>query len=201
MNQELLNNPFDGEFQSITSPFGALLREIVGTIDEHGLKRRHLSKHATKVSRFFSTLEKQSFRSESAEGLRARLLKNHDTLFTFIHHDDVPWNNNTPENAIRRFAYYRDGNPGRLKREGLEQYLVLLSLCQSCHYKNVSFLKCFLSKERDIDGYCKNQRKRRRRSAIEIYPDGIVRPDFGGRVCRKANPIKHEDGSLDQSGE
>ena len=39
MNQELLNNPYDDELQSITRPFGALLRSVVETVDEHGLKR------------------------------------------------------------------------------------------------------------------------------------------------------------------
>src|SRR5262245_18365570 len=33
MNQELLSNPFDQDLQSITGPFGTLLREIVATID------------------------------------------------------------------------------------------------------------------------------------------------------------------------
>jgi hypothetical protein len=33
MNQDLLNNPFDEELQSVTSPFGVLLREVVTTID------------------------------------------------------------------------------------------------------------------------------------------------------------------------
>ena len=42
MNQDLLDNPFDEELQSITGPFGTLLHQIVGTIDEHGLRRRYL---------------------------------------------------------------------------------------------------------------------------------------------------------------
>ncbi len=37
MNQELLSNPFDEELRSVTGPFGTLLRQIVATIDEHGL--------------------------------------------------------------------------------------------------------------------------------------------------------------------
>jgi hypothetical protein len=45
MNQELLNNPFDTELQSITGPFGTLMRAIVMDIDEHGLKRCHLVRH------------------------------------------------------------------------------------------------------------------------------------------------------------
>jgi Transposase IS66 family len=187
MNQELLDNPFDEELQSITGPFGTLLRGIVVTIDEHGLKRQHLLKHEREIGRFVTSLDKQSFRSESAESLRERLINNRDKLFTFIHHDGVPWNNNTPENAIRQFAYYRDGNPGRLKEPGLKEYLVLLSLCQTCRYKKISFLRFLLSRERDISAFCKRPRSKYRCVNIEVYPKGVVRPDFGGRVKRTAN--------------
>jgi hypothetical protein len=201
MNQELLNNPYDEEFQSITSCFGALLREIVVTIDEHGLKRQHLMKHQRDVDMFFASIEKQSYRSEAAEALRARLLKNRDKLFTFIRYDGVPWNNNTPENAIRRFAYYRDGNPGRFKETGLKEYLVLLSLCQTCHYKGVSFLKFLLSRERDIDAFCRQRCRKRRRCSIEIYPKGVVRPDFGRPVGRTPQSGKAENDPGGQDGQ
>ena len=53
MNRALLDNPFDQELQSITTPFGALLREVVGTIDKHGLKRRYLQGHAKAAAAFF----------------------------------------------------------------------------------------------------------------------------------------------------
>ena len=180
MNQELLNNPFDQELQSITSPFGTLLREIVVTIDEHGLKHWYLRKHRQSVTRFFRSLAAQMYRSETAESLRARLLKYQNRLFTFIEYDGVPWNNNNSENAIRRFAYYRDGTPGLLTEAGLKEYLVLLSLCQTCHYRGVSFLRFLLSREKDIDAFCQRPR-RRALPNIEVYPKGVVRPDFGGR--------------------
>jgi hypothetical protein len=182
MNQELLGNPYDEELQSITHPFGALLRKIVDTIDEHGLKRRYLERHARRVATFFASLEKQSFRSEAAESLRARLLKNRGKLFTFIHDDGVPWNNNNPENASRRFAYYRDSNPGRLKEPGLMAYLVLLSVCQTCHFKDVSFLQFMLSRERDVDAFRQRPRRKRQFPSVEVYPKGIARPDFGGKI-------------------
>jgi predicted RecB family nuclease len=184
MNQELLNNPYDGELQSITGPFGRLLREIVDTIDRHGLKRRHLGKHERNVAKFFMSLATQVYRSEAAETLRARLVKYQDKLFTFIRYDGVPWNNNNAENAIRRFAYYREETPGRLKEPGIKDYLILLSLCHTCHYKGVSFLKLLLSRQRDIDAFCLRPRRRLRSPGIEVYPKGVVRPDFQSR--RKA---------------
>ena len=62
-----------------------------------------------------------------------------DTLFTFIKYDGVPWNNNNAENAIKRFAYYREDTAGTMKEEGLSDYLVLFSIYQTCRYKGVSF--------------------------------------------------------------
>jgi uncharacterized protein (TIGR03067 family) len=187
MNQELLNNPFDTELQSITGPFGVLLREIVTSIDQHGLKHRHLRRHQRGVDKYLQSLATRNFRSEAAEALRGRLLKYRDKLFTFLGHDGVPWNNNNAENAVRQFAYYRDGNPGRLKEPGLKDYLVLLSLYQTCRYRGVSFLKFLLSKERDLDAFCQGRRRKRRVSAIEVYPKGVTRPDFGPTRADVAN--------------
>src|SRR5207249_9759746 len=169
-------NPFDEDLQSVTGPFGALLREIVTTIDQYGLKRCHLKKYDRGVARFFESLAGQSFRSEAAEALRQRLLKNRDKLFTFIQHDGVPWNNNSAENAIKRFAYYREDTVGIMKEPGLKDYLVLLSLCHTCRYRGISFLKFLLSRERDIDAFGVKGRAKRRRPLIEVYPKGLVPP-------------------------
>jgi hypothetical protein len=176
MNQDLLNNPYDEELQSVTRPFGTLLRAIVATVDEHGLKKRHLQRHKQGVSTFFRQLMGQSFHSDAAEALRERLLKNRDKLFTFIEYDGVPWNNNNAENAIKRFAYYREDTAGTMKEAGLSNYLLLLSICHTCRYKRVSFLTFLLSRNRDMDAFCTNQRRRQRSRSIEIYPKGFVPP-------------------------
>jgi Transposase IS66 family len=190
MNQDILNNPFDEELQSVTGPFGALLRDIVTTIDQHGLKRCHLKKHDRGVARFFESLVGQSFRSEAAEALRQRLLKNRDKLFTFIQHDGVPWNNNSAENAIKRFAYYREDTVGVMKEAGLADYLVLLSLCHTCRYRGLSFLKFLLSRERDLDAFGTPGRAKRRRPVIEVYPKGFVPP----HLARLRNKAPHKSG-------
>jgi predicted RecB family nuclease len=167
INEELLRNPFDEELQSITRPFGTLLRDIVTTVDQHGLKRRHLERHNPEVEEFFRNLGEQHFQSEAAQSLRTRLNKNREKLFTFIHHDGVPWNNNNAENAIKRFAYYREDTVGIMKESGLTSYLVLLSICHTCRYKGVSFLKYLLSRERDVDVFCKGK-QRKREAMIEM---------------------------------
>jgi uncharacterized protein (TIGR03067 family) len=186
MNQELLNSPFDAELQSVTGPFGTLLRAMVADIDEHGLKRRRLVRHNQNVKRYFESIEGQAFRSEAAEAMRGRMLKNRGKLFTFIEHDGVSWNNNLAENAIRQFAYYREAHPGRLRESGLKDYLVLLSLYQTCRYRGVSFLKFLLSRETDMDAFCERPGRRRPSPLIEVYPEGEGRPDYGPTVVEMA---------------
>ncbi|MBI5594050.1 MAG: IS66 family transposase [Deltaproteobacteria bacterium] len=176
MNQEILNNPFDEDLQSVTQPFASLLRTIVTTVDTHGLKRKHLERHSGEVDEFFNVLSALSFRSEPAQALQDRLMKNRNKLFAFIHHNGVPWNNNNAENAIKRFAYYREDTVGIMREKGLNDYLVLLSIYQTCRYKGISFLKFLLSRERDIDRFCAGNRSPRRRSAIELYPKGFIPP-------------------------
>jgi hypothetical protein len=176
INQDLLNHPFDEELRSITQPFGTLLQSIVSTVDKHGLKSRFLKAHEAGVAGFFRMLSERSFSSEVAESLRDRFLRYQDRLFTFIHYDGVPWNNNCAENAIKRFAYYREDTVGTLTEAGLNDYLVLLSIYQTCRYKGVSFLKFLLSRELDIDSFCAGKRTKERPPLIEAYPAGFVSP-------------------------
>ena len=187
MNQELLNNPYDEELQAITQPFGGLLRAVVETVDEHGLKRRHLQKHKRDVDGFFRNLTEHTFRSEAADSLRNRLVKYQDKLFTFIDHDGVPWNNNNAENAIKKFAYYREDTAGIMSEEGLSDYLVLLSIYQTCRYKEVSFLKFLVSGQRDVDSFCMKKRSQRRWPTIQVYPKGFVPPHFPKRDKQKVD--------------
>jgi hypothetical protein len=175
MNQQILDNPFDYELQSITQPFGVLLRAIISTVDEHGLKKWYLKRHSRAVAEFMQAISKQSLRSETAAALRDRLIRYQDKLFTFIRHDRVPWNNNSTENAIKQFAYYREGTTGVMKESGLTDYLVLLSIYQTCRYKGVSFFKFLLSKQRDVDGFRAGKRISRR-VGIELYPKGYTPP-------------------------
>lgn len=174
INQELLCNPFDEELQGITRSFGILLRAIVSTVDEHGLRRHHLKKHDREVAAFFRSLTDRAYSSEAAVALRDKLLRWQDKLFTFIRYDGVSWNNNNAENAIKRFAYYREDTIGVLTQAGLADYLVLLSLFQTCRYKSVSFYKFLLSREQDIDAFRRGPRTIRQAPAIEVYPPGFV---------------------------
>jgi hypothetical protein len=168
-----VGNPWDEELKSLASAFGSLLRAVVATIDRYGLRQRHLGKHRRDVDRFFQTAAAEPLRSEVAEAYRKRLLKYRDKLFTFLDHDGVPWNNNNAEHAVKGFAYYRTVADNLITAVGLNQYLVLLSLYQTCKYKRISFLKFLLSGETDIDAFCAGSGKRVL-PAIELYAAGTA---------------------------
>tara|TARA_R110002167_G_scaffold188943_1_gene391092 strand:- start:199 stop:339 length:141 start_codon:yes stop_codon:yes gene_type:complete len=41
-----------------------------------------------------------------------------------------------------------------MQRKGIDQYLLLLSIYQTCEYRGVSFFDFLVSGERDLDAYC-----------------------------------------------
>lgn len=176
-NDDLLKNPFDQEFKTLSSKFGSLLRSITVTIDKYGLKQRHLNKHLNDVSSFYKYIEAEHYKSDLAEQYQKRLVKNQDKLFTFLKHNGVPWNNNNAEHAIKSFAKYRRVSDGMLSENGLTSYLVLLSIYQTCKYKGINFLKFLLSHEKEMDYFLKNRSKKRKGYFLDIYPQGFPWPD------------------------
>jgi predicted RecB family nuclease len=193
INQELLINPFDEELQLMTRPFGGMLRAIITTIDEHGLKQNRLKKHEGAVENFFRSLSEHYIHSEAAVALRARLIKYQDKLFTFINYDGVPWNNNNAEHAIKQFAYYRENTNGILTETGMSDYLLLLSICQTCHYKGVGFLEFLLSRERDVDAFCNRPHRKRQSPTIELYPKGFIPPHLRYWRRQKLHSSQHKE--------
>ncbi|MEZ2144568.1 TM0106 family RecB-like putative nuclease [Bradyrhizobium sp. DN5] len=177
MNRAILDNPFDQELQSITTPFGGLLRSIVTTIDEHGLRQRYLQIHAKAAEAFFDALAERFYESEASKALRERLLRNRQRLFAFLQHDGVSWNNNLAENAIKRVSDYREDVRRSVKEAGLAEYLVLLSLYQTCRVREISFLKFLLSQQHDMDAFVASKR-RPRLQQIEVYPRGYLPPSI-----------------------
>ena len=161
LNDAILDNPFDQEMKSIALAFSDLLKRIVETVDRRGLKTRFLRKHLTDVDTFFGFLDTSQFVSEVASTCKQRFLKNRATLFTFLLHDGVPWNNNNAEHAIKAFARLRDVIAGSSSKKGVDEYLTLLSVAETCEYRGIDFLDFLLSEERDVDAFA-NRRKRTR---------------------------------------
>ncbi len=96
-----------------------------------------------------------------AAGYVRRFEKNRDRLFTFLDHDGIPWNNNNAEHAIKAFVRLRNIIGGTSTTKGLREYLVLLSISETCKCKGVRFLDFLLSQESDVDKFASRGRLRR----------------------------------------
>ena len=139
LNDEVLNRPFDEELKRMVTGFAGILKLMVETVDRYGLKKHFLRKHLKSVARFYRQIERADVQSEAAARCKKRFEKNRDRLFTFLEHDGVPWNNNNAEHAIKAFAALRDVMSGSSTQRGVDDYLVLLSVCQTCKYMGVDF--------------------------------------------------------------
>jgi Transposase IS66 family len=160
LNDALLKQPYDEDIRRIAKDFAGLVTPMVETVDRRGLRKRFLSKHQICVNRFYKHLADGFGASEAADKLIERLQKNRNRMFTFLDFDDVPWNNNNAEHAVKAFATLRRVIEGPTTEKGLRDFLVLLSICETCKYKDVDFLDFLLSGSKDIDDFAMSRRKR-----------------------------------------
>ena len=135
---------------------------MIETIDRYGLKSRFLKKHLASVERFYRNISKLDLLSDKALKLRERFQKNRVKLFTFLSFDGIPWNNNNAEHAIKAFAMLRHVIGGVTTEKGLNDYLVLLSLCETCKYLGVDFLDFLRSGESDVYAFAERYGAHRR---------------------------------------
>jgi len=158
LNDAVLKYPYDEELKRLVKSFADLVKPMVETVDRYGLKSHFLRKHLGSVDRFYRRLSGTNLQSESAGTFKERFEKNRDKLFTFLIHDGVPWNNNNAEHAVKAFAMLRHIIGGVTSEKGIRDYLVLLSICQTCKYKGVDFLDFLRSDEKDIEAFTNSKR-------------------------------------------
>jgi hypothetical protein len=155
LNNDLFKNQLDTEFKALVINFAQLLRKIVETINRYGLKKRHLNKHKNDVKKFNAHIFRQNYESELAISYQKRFKKNRYKLFTFLEHDGIPWNNNNAEHAITSFALYRRTADKLYTEKTLNEYLLLLSIEQTCKCRGISFLDFLRSRAKSIEDFCK----------------------------------------------
>jgi hypothetical protein len=170
LNEEVLNQPYDDELKQLVGAFAGLVKPMIETVDLRGLKKRFLGKHRICVDQFYKHLNDGLCTSEPARKITERLQKNRNTMFTFLNFDDVPWNNNNAEHAIKAFASLRRVFEGTTTEKGIREFLVLLSLCETCKYRNVDFLEFLRSGSEDVDDFASNRPKRCMRRASLTGP-------------------------------
>ena len=157
MNEALLKEPFNDEIKALVAEFAALVKPMIDKVDRFGLKTRFLRKHKKDVSRFFKLLSRQEFRTDAAAKCKVRLLRNQNQLFTFLDYDKIPWNNNNAEHALKAFVYLRRDISGMSTESGIRNYLILLSLCETCRIRGLSFLEFLRSRKTDVDAFAKKK--------------------------------------------
>ena len=153
LNEDIHKEPFNHEIKDVAQEFATLLKSIIETIDRFGLKARFLRKHKLAVTRFYNTLLCRRYDTELAQKAQERYKKNRDRLFTFLDYNNVPWNNNNAEHAIKSFAALRNNIDGPTTERGIKDYLILLSIQQTCAYREIDFFGFLRSGEKTLGGY------------------------------------------------
>jgi hypothetical protein len=153
MNEDLLSNGFDKEYKDMVQRFAHLLQQIVETVDKYGLKRRHFRKHRNDAVRFLKSVQKARYSSPIAIKYQERMDKYGARLFTFLDYDGVPWNNNNAEHGIKGFARVRRFADGRFTEDSIREYLVMLSVAETCAYQNIEVLRFLLSQANNSSAY------------------------------------------------
>jgi hypothetical protein len=158
INDDLRRHPFDEELRYIAQKFGVFLVNAVSTIDRWGLRSHHLHKHIKDADNMLHQFHRKSFVSEQAVKYQKRFEKYADSLFTFLRHDNIPWNNNNAEHAVHYFARVRRFTDGTFTSSSIEELLTLVTVLETCEYNGVNPLQFLLSGERSLACMAKAKR-------------------------------------------
>ncbi len=153
LNEDLWQFPFDTEFETFVSEVRNLIIPIMETVQQYGLKKRHLQKFMKQVDAFYiRTISGKHYTSELVIKYQKRFLRYRESLFTFLQYDGIPWHNNTAERALRHIAKQQQISMN-FHETATHDYLRLLGIKQTCRFQNKSFFRFLLSREIDIDQF------------------------------------------------
>jgi predicted RecB family nuclease len=130
LNNDLWSNPWNSEFETFVCEVKHLLVPIFEAVETYGLKRRHLHKFHHAVERFYQQhIVSTTYTTEVTSKFQKRFQRYRDTLFTFLHEDGIPWQNNMAERALRHIAVQRKIS-GSFFEQSTHHFLLLLGLAQ-----------------------------------------------------------------------
>lgn len=151
INEDIRKSPFETEFEMFASRLRDLLSPIFATVEKYGLKKRNLSKFRKHIDKFYKDhIDEIYYKSDITKKYQKRFSRYRHSLFVFIERNDIPWNNNMAERALRHLAIQRKIS-GSFFASGMTEYLTLLGVMQTCRFQNKSFLEFLLSGEKNID--------------------------------------------------
>jgi hypothetical protein len=151
INDDLWKEPFNEEFELFVLEIKDLIMPIFETIQQIGSKKKHLNKFKQAIDDFYKkNIDQKIYRFEVTLKYQKRFHRYKDSLFVFLEEDDIPWNNNMAERAIRHLAVQRKIS-GTFYDSLVSNYLLLLGIAQSCRFQDKPFLNFLLSQEKDVD--------------------------------------------------
>ncbi len=169
LNEDLWKSPFDNEFEAFVAEVKNLILPILRAVEKFGLKRRHLNKFHKDVQRFYDRVIMRTYSSEVVLRYQKRFSQYKERLFTFIALDEVDWNNNAAERALRHLAVQRRIS-GSFNESVSRSFLLLLGISQTCRFQDKSLLKFLLSGEKDIDRFRRKTPLRNSQPAGRNWP-------------------------------
>ncbi len=153
LNEDLWKSPFDGEFEAFILEVKNLIVPMLEAVQTYGLKKRYLHTFSKQIDQFYErVIMGRTYRSDLTMKYQSRFKRYRHSLFTFIEHDGIPWNNNMAERAIRHLAVQRKIS-GFFFKSVAPQYLLMLGITQTCRFQDTSLLKFLMSGEKDIDAF------------------------------------------------
>jgi len=161
LNDDICEHPFDKEYEAFVLEVRNLILPIMEAVQKFGLKKRHLHKFMKRVNEFYArVIVDKQYKSDLVCTYQKRFIRYRDSLFTFLELDDIPWNNNAAERAIRPFAIQRDISKSPFHASVLRNYLVLLGIRQTCRFQDKSFFKFLFSEGTDLENFGVRTRRR-----------------------------------------
>jgi hypothetical protein len=153
INDDLRKSPFDSELEQFVLALRDMLSPIFDAIEIYGLKKRNLNKFRKYVDFFYeNNINEKKYKSDVVKKYQKRLLRYRQSLFVFLKRDGIPWNNNMAERALRHLAVQRKIS-GSFSESGMNSYLVLLGIMQTCRFQNKPFLEFLMSGEKNISKF------------------------------------------------
>jgi predicted RecB family nuclease len=161
LNDDIREHPFDKEYEAFVLEVRDLILPIMEAVQRYGLKKRHLHKFMKQVNDFYTrVITDKQYKSDLVCTYQKRFVRYRDSLFTFLEQDDIPWNNNAAERAIRPFAIQRDVSKSPFHASVLRPYLVMLGIRQTCRFQNKSFFKFLFSGEVELENFSARTHRR-----------------------------------------
>lgn len=153
LNDDLWKSPFDVEYEAFVRDVRDLIVPIMKTMQKYGLKKRHFNKFRKPVNQFYElVITGRYYHSELVLKYQKRFQRYRQSLFVFLEDDSIPWHNNCAENALRHITV-QEKISGYFHKTAIEEYLVLLSIRQTCRFFGVSFFKFLYSSETNIEWF------------------------------------------------